>query len=107
MSTNGRYTGEAYQLPRAARAPDGRVLWTYYDYWNAVLGANRNALDVVRDFDLKRDGLDTWLDAAEERAWFAGGDPGPMPDEWEHMHERALHELKLAMLPASPPDDSR
>jgi len=70
--------------------------WTYDVYWNVVLGANRNAGDVVREFDLNpRDyrGLDEWLGVAEAEAWIAGGGGGNMPKSWTGFHQRALKEL--------------
>lgn len=31
---------------------NANTTWTYEQYWNAVLGANRSADDIVREFDL-------------------------------------------------------
>jgi hypothetical protein len=69
-------------------------MWTYEGYWNAVLGANIHAADVVREFKLgsgtKRD-LDVWLGHAEVGAW--AGEDDEMPPEWAEHHAKALAEL--------------
>lgn len=70
--------------------------WTYEGYWNAVLGANRTAEDVVREFKLdasRRTEMEFWLDDAEAAAWAAGGNSGRVPEEWADFHDRALREL--------------
>jgi hypothetical protein len=68
--------------------------WTYDGYWNAVLGANRDADDVIVEFDLNghRAELDEWLGTAEESARVAGG-LEVLPAEWADFHGRALDEL--------------
>lgn len=71
--------------------------WDYEGYWNAVLGANRDASSVVMEFGLVSDSLDEWLGVAESEAWRVGrNDRAPMPDEWTQFHARALAELQQA-----------
>lgn len=68
---------------------------TFEGYWNVVLGANRSADDVVREFSLDpadRRGVDEWLGNAECEALLFGGDPS-MPAEWADFHSRALDAL--------------
>lgn len=72
-----------------------QTTWTYEGYWNAVLGANRSASDVVSEFELNtgdRRGLDEWLGQAEGEALAIGG-LGELPEEWSDYHERALNAL--------------
>ena len=68
------------------------MTWTFDGYWNAVIGAERTAGDVLVDFDMldatRRD-FDEWLGHAEESAREAGG-LDTLPPEWEGYHERAL-----------------
>jgi hypothetical protein len=69
--------------------------WDYEGYWNAVLGASRDADDVCREFDLDpsdRRGMDEWLGVAESEAWSQCGE-GDMPSEWTEHHTKALDEL--------------
>ena len=76
--------------------------WDFDGYWNTVLGASRNAADVVREFALTDEpaagpgSLDEWLGNAEGEAWSAGGTGGDMPDEWAGFHAKALAQLKSA-----------
>jgi len=69
---------------------------TYGDFWATVLGPDRNAADVVREFDLAgstlRD-LDEWLGTAESEAWSAGRLEGEIRADF---HQRALHTLEAA-----------
>lgn len=79
--------------------------WTYEGYWNAVLGANRNAEDVIREFELNssdKAGMDEWLGNAEIEAAIQlhirgtnvdGLHAGEFPREWREYHTRALEEL--------------
>ena len=72
--------------------------WDFEGYWNAVLGANRSAADVVREFGLDpadRHGLDEWLGQAEGEA-SAVGDLDSIPAEWRGFHARALAQLEEA-----------
>lgn len=74
------------------------MTWTYEGYWNAVLGAHRTAMDVVRDFEISigdARGLDDWLGRAEAEAWSRGRN-GEMPPEWAQHHAQALDELQAA-----------
>ena len=60
-----------------------------------MLGANRSAADVVREFDLApgdRRSLDEWLGHSEEAALGASGDTA-IPDEGEGFHGPALDAL--------------
>ncbi|GMV18390.1 MAG: hypothetical protein AMXMBFR56_66140 [Polyangiaceae bacterium] len=73
-----------------------RSAWDYEGYWNVVLGADRTAADVVREFALNvddRPGLDEWLGHAEVESWRVGGTGGELPAEWAGFHRRALEEL--------------
>ena len=78
-------------------AQEGRTMdktWTYEGYWAAVLGGNRSAEDVVREFDLdptNRHTLSEWLGEAEAEAWRVGG---KKPKETFDWHERALDQLQ-------------
>lgn len=66
--------------------------WDFEGYWNTVLGANRSAADVVREFQLDASdvrGLDEWLGTAEADALAAGGKT-VVPEEWTSHHARAL-----------------
>lgn len=76
---------------------EGHTMWTFEGYWNTVLGANRNATDVVRELELDPSdarGLDEWLGKAESEAWTVGGFAGqPYPEEWTGYHARALEAL--------------
>lgn len=50
---------------------------TFAEYWDGVLGSNRDASDVVRDCDLTdstRRSVDEWLGAAEAEAQRQGAD---------------------------------
>jgi len=73
--------------------------WTYEGYWNAVLGASRDAANVVSEFELDasdRRGIDEWLGVAEVDAWMAGGgEPhrDALPTEWTEWHAKALNEI--------------
>lgn len=74
--------------------------WTYAGYWNVVLGANRGAGDVVREFGLSDHlsddyrSLDEWLGMAEVEVWVqSGGAADNLPTEWAHYHQRALQAL--------------
>jgi hypothetical protein len=60
-----------------------------------VLGAHRDASDVVNEFALTADkrALDEWLGEAEAAAWSAGAAGGELPDTWQAYHQRALTEL--------------
>jgi hypothetical protein len=69
--------------------------WTYEGYWNAVLGANRDAADVVREFELVSDGLEEWLDSAETAARVADW-MTELPEEWPGFHARTLRALESA-----------
>lgn len=72
--------------------------WDFEGYWSVVLGANRAACDVVRDFDLDtsdRRGMDEWLRTAEAEALLAGG-VTEIPAEWCDFHARALDQLCAA-----------
>jgi hypothetical protein len=77
-------------------------MWSYEGYWNAVLGANRDAADVVREFELEARGLDEWLGHAEAEAWALGYGRdgavrgGDMPSEWAEYHTSALAALRRA-----------
>ena len=69
--------------------------WTFEGYWNVVLGANRNADDVVREFGLDpadQYGVDEWLGNAESEALAMGGKTN-MPAEWVEFHIRAFDVL--------------
>lgn len=69
------------------------MVWTYEEYWNAVIGADRSASDVVREFELDaldRRGMSDWLGVAEAEAWARGTQGGPVPIEWSDHHEKAL-----------------
>ena len=68
--------------------------WDFEGYWNTVLGANRIADDVVREFALTADrrGLDEWLGHAEAEALAVGGE-STVPEEWTGFHARALEAL--------------
>lgn len=71
--------------------------WTYEGYWNAVLGANRDAAGVVEEFGLSgtRQGVSEWLGAAEAEAARVGGVDARAV--WgADFHERALDELCAA-----------
>jgi hypothetical protein len=71
-------------------------MWTYEGYWNTVLGADRMADDVCREFRLDprdRRTLDDWLCRAEAEAWAQGGGEGEIPAEWWEHHCLALDEL--------------
>lgn len=73
--------------------------WTYEGYWNAVIGANRSAEDVIREFELNgrdRRGLDEWLGNAEAEASIAGSGTSKVPVEWEPFHAKALEEMVAA-----------
>ena len=77
-----------------ATATTTETAWTFEGYWNAVLGSNRSAEDVVREFDLDssdRVGLDKWLGEAEGEAAAMGGIE--IPPEWAGFHGRALKDL--------------
>ncbi len=43
-------------------------------YWNTVIGANRNAADVVKEFaiELTEEAISAWLATAEEKTIAAG-----------------------------------
>jgi hypothetical protein len=69
--------------------------WTYEGYWSAVLGANRSAADVVREFALVPAGLDEWLGTAEAEAAAMGNLHG-VPDAWGGFHGRAIDALAKA-----------
>jgi hypothetical protein len=71
--------------------------WDYEGYWGVVLGANRDAAMVVRDFDLAPSDLDKWLGEAEVEAWRMGGEGKEMPEEWARHHQTALEELSAAV----------
>lgn len=72
--------------------------WTYEGYWNVVLGPDRSAEDVVREFGLKPDGLGEWLGESEATAAQAGGlDATNLPTEWTEHHARALRQLRDAV----------
>lgn len=78
--------------------------WTYEGYWAQVLGANRDASDVVREFALvTAAGLDEWLGGAEADAWAAGGrgKQADLPEEWDAFHTRALAEIEAALARAA------
>ena len=70
-------------------------------YWGCVLGANRDAADVVREFELV-DGptLDTWLYDAEEESRRVGG-LAEVPAQWDAHHDRALALLRAAIAEAA------
>lgn len=81
--------------------------WTFDGYWNTVLGANRSAADVVREFQLDVTdlrGLDEWLGGAEADALAAGGETA-IPAEWSGFHTQALDALcnqtPRALVPAA------
>ena len=83
------------EVEETSRPRHNNAKWDYEGYWNTVLGANRSAEDVIREFDLSTNdkrGLDEWLGYAEVEAWRVGGH-GPMPKEWSAFHDRALNEL--------------
>ena len=70
--------------------------WTYLGFWNVVLGATRDAEQVIREFELDptdRRGLDQWLAESEAAAWFEGNLGGPIPESWKTFHVMALDEL--------------
>lgn len=70
--------------------------WDFEGYWNVVLGANRSAADVVRDFDLDPSderGLDEWLGHSEEAA-LGEARQTDIPETWEAFHARALDALR-------------
>lgn len=75
--------------------------WTAETYWNTVLGANRTAADVVREFELDqsdRRGLDEWLANAEIEAASAGArgdivERDAMIEAWAPLHAGALDQL--------------
>lgn len=74
--------------------------WDFEGYWNTVIGSNRSAADVVREFDIVAKGLDEWLGSAEESAASAGGlDPADLPEEWSAHHLTALAKLNDALSP--------
>jgi hypothetical protein len=73
-----------------------RKLWSYEGYWNVVLGSDRNADDVVHDFDLVAEGLDEWLGVAEAEAWNQVGGKQALPEEWRGFHTRTLADLTSA-----------
>jgi hypothetical protein len=69
----------------------------YESYWNAVLGSNRDADDVCREFGLiGRDGLDEWLGTAESEARAVSTDGFPSREDCERWHNEALDELTEA-----------
>ena len=75
--------------------------WTYEGYWAAVLGPNRDALDVVREFDLvatrgRRD-VDEWLGTAEAEALSIGRLGTAVAEQWAAFHGRALDALEQAV----------
>jgi len=77
-------------------APPAQDAWTWCGYWNLVLGASRDAADVVREFELDpsdRRELDVWLAEAALEAWREGNLGGPIPASWAGYHARALDEL--------------
>jgi hypothetical protein len=85
---------EVNALDTASPAQDDA--WTWCGYWNLVLGASRDAADVVREFELDptdRPGLDAWLGEAEAEAWREGNLGGPIPSSWTTYHARALDVL--------------
>jgi len=70
--------------------------WTFEGYWNAVLGANRTAADVVREFGLDpadQNGVDEWLGNAESEAWLQGGHGPFVPGDWVDLHQTAVDML--------------
>jgi hypothetical protein len=72
------------------------VDWSYEGYWNTVLGANRSADDVVREFDLDptdHRGVDEWLGHAEAEACREGGIVVCPPASWDGYHAKALDAL--------------
>jgi hypothetical protein len=76
--------------------------WTYEGYWNVVMGANRSPQDVVFEFGLDAEGtsrrsIDEWLGWAESEAWAMGRRGGPLPEEWEEFHQRALQSLQAVV----------
>lgn len=74
--------------------------WDFEGYWNVVLGANRSAANVVREFGLipaTRHGLDEWLGTAEAEALAMGG-VSEIPAEWSAHHARAL-DMLCAVVP--------
>lgn len=75
------------------------AIWTFEGYWNAVLGADRDAADVVREFALTTSPMgtiDEWLGKAESEAWAMGRQGGSMPGEWADHHSVALAQLEEA-----------
>jgi len=69
----------------------------YESYWNAVLGASRDADAVCREFVLiGRDGLDEWLGTAESEARAISTDGFPSREDCERWHNEALEELAEA-----------
>lgn len=83
-------------IPHSDSDSDSAPRWSYEGYWNVVLSSNRNAADVIAEFDLDpsdRRGLDEWLGHAEEAAREAGGLP-QIPEEWAGYHARALAALE-------------
>jgi hypothetical protein len=87
------------RLRRGAQRRVAPTTWTYEGYWNTVLGADRDAATVAREFALDTSdsgGLDEWLGHAESAAWIEGAegrDGAPHPTEWAGFHARALAEL--------------
>lgn len=87
---------------------------TYDAWWAAVLGANRDAAEVLREFgrDRSEREIDEWLGGASKDAWLEGPAKHvrlPMPESWQAFHRRALREL-LAVAEAidrDPPDSER
>lgn len=83
--------------------------WDYEGYWNAVLGGNRTAADVVREFELVPTdlvGLDKWLGHAEVESWRVGGTGGDMPAEGAEHHKHALDELCEVEVSSCTPEES-
>jgi hypothetical protein len=74
--------------------------WTFEGYWNTVLGANRNAAQVVAEFGLNQTGMDLekWLGKAEAEAWtMGGGKRAHYPREWADFYLQALKALEAAI----------
>ena len=82
--------------------------WDYEGYWAAVLGPNRSASDVVREFELtlsrgRRD-VDEWLGRAEAEALSIGRLGTSDAEQFSAFHERALEALERAIRCAPTPE---
>jgi hypothetical protein len=72
--------------------------WSFWGYWNVVIGAQRIASDAVEDSGMDSpEGLESWIGHAEAEAWRVGGEGGRVPREWANYRSRALELLCVAL----------